>query len=295
MRASLQGRGDGLSRGCVPRLLPPAPLSAAGRPGSGNVRISVLSAVAQGRTRLNEIVQATGVGQATTVSRYLDVLQKMRLITREVPATEPRPDKSKKGIYRIDDHFLRFWFRYVRPYEGALELGLADAVLDQRVRPTFSTTCAARPRSWSEPLGHMMSLPPCFRAPASRPRLSSGRCARWSSWSKPNKLRIERLIAAGRMTPAGLAPVEAAKADRGDGALGRGRTSAVLRPPRPRRPRPHRFRISTRQWPSSGTTSRTSCPSFAVLSGTFVAPAASSSTASTSSPAIWASTSLVFT
>jgi AAA+ ATPase superfamily predicted ATPase len=104
---------------------------------------SVLSAVAQGRTRLNEIAQGAGVGQATTVSRYLDVLQKMRLITREVPATESRPDKSKKGIYRIDDHFLRFWFRYVHPYEGSLELGLSDAVLEQRVRPTFSSFVAS--------------------------------------------------------------------------------------------------------------------------------------------------------
>lgn len=34
-----------------------------------------------------------------------------------------------------------------------------------------------------------------------------------STWSKPNKLRIERMVAAGLMTPAGLAKIEAAKAD----------------------------------------------------------------------------------
>lgn len=34
-----------------------------------------------------------------------------------------------------------------------------------------------------------------------------------SGWSRPNQQRIERLIAAGRMAPAGLAKVEAAKAD----------------------------------------------------------------------------------
>jgi uncharacterized protein YdeI (YjbR/CyaY-like superfamily) len=34
-----------------------------------------------------------------------------------------------------------------------------------------------------------------------------------SGWSRPNKERIERLIAGGRMTPAGLAKIEAAKAD----------------------------------------------------------------------------------
>jgi uncharacterized protein YdeI (YjbR/CyaY-like superfamily) len=34
-----------------------------------------------------------------------------------------------------------------------------------------------------------------------------------SGWSKPNKERVERLIAAGLMTPTGLAKVEAAKKD----------------------------------------------------------------------------------
>ncbi len=34
-----------------------------------------------------------------------------------------------------------------------------------------------------------------------------------SGWSRPNKERVERLIAAGLMTPAGLAKIEAAQAD----------------------------------------------------------------------------------
>lgn len=96
---------------------------------------SLLRAIAQGSTRLNEIAQASGIGSAHTVSRYLDILQQMRLITRRVPATESRPEKSKRGIYQIDDHFLRFWFRYVHPNQSSLDLGLADSILAQRVRP----------------------------------------------------------------------------------------------------------------------------------------------------------------
>ena len=34
-----------------------------------------------------------------------------------------------------------------------------------------------------------------------------------TGWSRPNKERIERMTAAGRMTPVGLAKIEAAKAD----------------------------------------------------------------------------------
>jgi len=96
---------------------------------------SILRAIAQGNTRLNEIAQASGVGAVNMISRYLDLLQQMRLITRRVPATEFQPEKSKRGIYQIDDHFLRFWFRYVQPNQSSLDLGLTDAILDQRVRP----------------------------------------------------------------------------------------------------------------------------------------------------------------
>jgi len=96
---------------------------------------SVLRAIAQGRTRMNEIAQSAGIGEVTTVVRYLDILQQMRLITRRVPATETRPEKSKKGIYQIDDHFLRFWFRYVHPNQSSLDLGLADTILQQRIMP----------------------------------------------------------------------------------------------------------------------------------------------------------------
>jgi len=98
---------------------------------------SVLRAIAQGNTRLNEIAQAAGVGDAPTTARYLDILQDLRLVNRIVPATESRPEKSKRGLYHIIDAFLRFWFRYVHPHQGSLDLGLADAVLAQRLRPTF--------------------------------------------------------------------------------------------------------------------------------------------------------------
>ena len=98
---------------------------------------SVLRAIAQGATRLNEISLAARIGEVTTTARYLDILQDLRLVSRSVPATERRPDKSKRGLYRITDAFLRFWFRYVHPNQSSLDLGLADAVLAQRVQPTF--------------------------------------------------------------------------------------------------------------------------------------------------------------
>ncbi len=104
---------------------------------------SILRAIAQGKTRLNEIALGSGVGAVNMVARYLDILQQMRLITRRVPATEFQPEKSKRGSYQIDDHFLRFWFRYVQPNQSSLDLGLTDAILNQRVRPDLEHFAAA--------------------------------------------------------------------------------------------------------------------------------------------------------
>jgi len=98
---------------------------------------SILRAIAAGSTRLNEIAQAAGVGDNSTTARYLDILQQLRVLRRQIPATERQPEKSKKGIYQIEDAFLHFWFRFVHPYRGSLELGLADAIYQQRVQPMF--------------------------------------------------------------------------------------------------------------------------------------------------------------
>ena len=103
---------------------------------------SILRAIAQGHTRQAVIAQSSGVGDATTVGRYLDILQQMRVVKRDVPVTESQPEKSKKGLYQITDHFLRFWFAHVHPHQAALEMGLADSVLEQRIKPNFASFVA---------------------------------------------------------------------------------------------------------------------------------------------------------
>ena len=40
-------------------------------------------------------------------------------------------EKSRKGLYFISDNFIRFWFRYVYPYKGELELDNQQIVLDE--------------------------------------------------------------------------------------------------------------------------------------------------------------------
>lgn len=55
---------------------------------------------------------------------------------KETPVTEKNPEKSRKGLYFISDNFVRFWFRYVYPYKGELELDNTQIVLDE-IRKDF--------------------------------------------------------------------------------------------------------------------------------------------------------------
>ncbi len=95
---------------------------------------AILKAIAQGRTRLNEIVQTSGLERGI-VTKYLEILRNLRLVEREVPVQEERPEKSRKGIYRISDNFFRFWFRFVFPNLGLLEERRGEYVLQTRIWP----------------------------------------------------------------------------------------------------------------------------------------------------------------
>ena len=74
-----------------------------------NVYNSILSAIAGGRNRVQEISDYIHEDKSK-VSKYLITLQTMRLVEKKVPCGES--ESSRKGIYKLTDNFFRFWFRY---------------------------------------------------------------------------------------------------------------------------------------------------------------------------------------
>jgi uncharacterized protein len=93
---------------------------------------AVLQAIASGQTRQNEIKQATGLENITP---YLETLQQLHLVERSVPVTETQPHKSRRGLYRLKDNYLRFWFRFVLPNRSQLEQGAKEIVFNSAIRP----------------------------------------------------------------------------------------------------------------------------------------------------------------
>lgn len=93
---------------------------------------TILSSIATGHTKFAEIKNDLGMD----VGSYLSNLEKVYgLIRKVIPAYAPTG--SKNAAYRIEDSFLRFWFRYVFKNATLVELGkfdrlrqLVDADLD---------------------------------------------------------------------------------------------------------------------------------------------------------------------
>lgn len=91
---------------------------------------SVLRAIAFGNRKLSDIASSVEV-KATDLTRTLKTLADLDLVEREVPVTEANPEKSKKGLYRITDNYIRFWFLFVYPNLGDIERGNSSFVMEQ--------------------------------------------------------------------------------------------------------------------------------------------------------------------
>lgn len=83
---------------------------------------SIIKTIAAGNQKLSQISSVLELKQ-TGLTKYLQTLISLDILEREVPVTEDNPGKSKKGLYRIKDNFMRFWFRFVYQNLNLIESG----------------------------------------------------------------------------------------------------------------------------------------------------------------------------
>lgn len=96
---------------------------------------SILALIGQGCHRMSEIA-ARLRKPATSLTRPLHRLLELGLIRREQPFGSSQKS-SKKTLYRLDDPFLAFWFRYIEPNRSRLEAGGVTNVL-REIRRDFN-------------------------------------------------------------------------------------------------------------------------------------------------------------
>lgn len=89
---------------------------------------SLLSLIGGGCKRLSEIAGRMNK-PAGSLTRPLADLIDVGYVRRETPFSDPARG-GKRTLYRIDDPFLAFYFRFVQPHRSLLELGAVDPVAE---------------------------------------------------------------------------------------------------------------------------------------------------------------------
>ena len=94
-----------------------------------SLAISLLALIGKGCHRLSEFA-ARMEKPATHLTRPIGNLVELGYIRREVPYGE-NEKKSRRSIYKIDDPYLAFIFRYLEPNRSRLEIGATHQVYDE--------------------------------------------------------------------------------------------------------------------------------------------------------------------
>ena len=99
---------------------------------------SIIKTIADGNHKFGKIA---GVLEqdSPSLSPYMALLADLGFIEKRTPITEKNPEKSRKGLYFISDNFIRFWFHYVYPFRGELELDNTQIVFDEMQKDFIKT------------------------------------------------------------------------------------------------------------------------------------------------------------
>lgn len=96
----------------------------------------IIQAIALGNTKLHDIHQKTQI-EKTKLTAYLRNLMDLRLITREFSVEDRVKETAnvQRGLYRLTDHYFRFWYAFVFPNVSELEAGDVNGVYQYAVAP----------------------------------------------------------------------------------------------------------------------------------------------------------------
>lgn len=94
---------------------------------------SIITAIAGGASRANEIATKVGI-ESAKCAKYLSVLLDLGIVKKETPITEK---DGKKTIYSIGDNFFRFWYRFVPRNMTAIQTGRITQLYDKAVKQYF--------------------------------------------------------------------------------------------------------------------------------------------------------------
>lgn len=106
---------------------------------------SIITAIALGNTKLNDIHQKTNI-EKTKLSAYLKNLMDLGIICREFPISGGIKEQGnvQRGLYQLTDNFFRFWYAFVFPNLSELENGDSEGIWNYVIEPELNSFISYR-------------------------------------------------------------------------------------------------------------------------------------------------------
>ncbi len=97
---------------------------------------TILAAMARGLNKLNDIYKHTGFSRAK-ISVYLKNLMELELVEKVYSFETDREADTQKGVYRIANPYVRFYFRYLFPNMSLLQRVSAEQFYERKIADSY--------------------------------------------------------------------------------------------------------------------------------------------------------------
>lgn len=99
---------------------------------------TILSYIAQGYTKLNDLFHKTGFSRAK-ISVYMKNLGHFDIVEKLVSFETGGWENAKKGVYQIKNTFVNFWYKFVFPHQSDLYRMDPETFYDTYIQPDLDT------------------------------------------------------------------------------------------------------------------------------------------------------------
>lgn len=97
-----------------------------------SVYSTILSTIARGENKLNDIFHATGFSRAK-ISVYIKNLSNFNIVEKLVSFETGGWENAKKGVYQIKDTFVNFWYKFIYPNMSDLYMLTTEEFYDKYI------------------------------------------------------------------------------------------------------------------------------------------------------------------
>ncbi len=95
---------------------------------------TILGSIASGNEKLNDLFEDTGYSRAK-ISVYMKNLSAFDVVDKVVSFETGGWDNTKKGVYRISDPYINFWFTFVYPHLSELISRAPESFYNEFIAP----------------------------------------------------------------------------------------------------------------------------------------------------------------